>query len=166
MLIEFQICFHRATIVIKPCWSTVANSHIHWIAKSSWIYWQSHESLTVIIIIPQFPWRKSSPFTMYNLRDAQCMLCKFVFLFVHELFNDNAGSFKKLKLKKNRKKSRYFCQNLKAKKRAQKSFFNTLNDEIESCREWKVESSHMLKNSSQETPHPNNSTFLFFCGQN
>ena len=32
----------------------------------------------------------------------------------------------------------------------------TSYDEIESCREWTVESSHMYKNSSQITPHPKN----------
>ena len=32
----------------------------------------------------------------------------------------------------------------------------TAYDEIESCREWKVESSRMCKNSSQRTPHPKN----------
>ena len=29
-------------------------------------------------------------------------------------------------------------------------------DEIESCREWKVESSRMCKNSSKSPPHPKN----------
>ena len=32
----------------------------------------------------------------------------------------------------------------------------TSYDETESCREWKVESSRMCKNSSQRTPHPKN----------
>ena len=31
-------------------------------------------------------------------------------------------------------------------------------DEIESCREWRVESSHMCKNSSRRTPRPKNSS--------
>ena len=34
----------------------------------------------------------------------------------------------------------------------------TSYDEIESCREWKVESSHMCKNSSRRTPRPKNSS--------
>ena len=33
-------------------------------------------------------------------------------------------------------------------------------DEIESCREWKVESSHMCKNSSRRTPRPKNLIFI------
>ena len=32
----------------------------------------------------------------------------------------------------------------------------TSYDEIDICREWKVESSRMCKNSSQRTPHPKN----------
>ena len=35
-------------------------------------------------------------------------------------------------------------------------------DEIESCREWKVESSHMCKNSSRRTPRPKNLIFILF----
>ena len=36
----------------------------------------------------------------------------------------------------------------------------TSYDEIESCREWKVESSHMCKNSSRRTPRPKNLIFI------
>ena len=41
----------------------------------------------------------------------------------------------------------------------------TSYDEIESCREWKVESSHMCKNSSRRTPRPKNLIFLVLWAQ-
>ena len=41
----------------------------------------------------------------------------------------------------------------------------SMYDQIESCRAWKVESSHMCENSSRRTPRPKNLILLFFEDQ-
>ena len=62
--------------------------------------------------------------------------------------------------RRRRKKKRRFVQKCQKWSLGLREVVLTSYDEIESCREWKVESSHMCKNSSRRTPRPKNLIFI------
>ena len=71
------------------------------------------------------------------------------------------------KIEKNRKQEEQEQEHTPLEKKSKKKWSLGLRevvltsyDEIESCREWKVESSHMCKNSSRRTPRPKNLIFI------
>ena len=64
------------------------------------------------------------------------------------------------KIFRKRQKKRRSCQKSQKWSLGLREVVLTPYDEIESCREWKVESSHMCKNSSRRTPRPKNLIFI------
>ena len=63
--------------------------------------------------------------------------------------------------KKKTKKKRRSCQKSQKWSLGLREVVLTPYNEIESCREWKVESSHMCKNSSRRTPRPTTNNMWF-----